>query len=166
MIEESHRGADRSPCVRSHQDSAADEVLSRRSPPARARRRLWRFMASSPKVTPQKDKVPEKGGSETPPDSPLLGLSDAAVKKLIRTAKKRGYVTHDQIDSLSKEVNSKQIEDVLAMFSEMGVNVVETEEASEEGEEQREEPDESFSALRRCRLFGPRISARPTQAEF
>jgi hypothetical protein len=45
-------------------------------------------MASSPKVTPQKDKVPEKGGSETPPDSPLLGLSDAAVKKLIRTAKK------------------------------------------------------------------------------
>src|SRR6266436_2245597 len=97
-------------------------------------------MASSPKVTPQKDKVPEKGGSETPPDSPLLGLSDAAVKKLILTAKKRGYVTHDQIDSLSKEVNSKQIEDVLAMFSEMGVNVVETEEASEEGEEQREEP--------------------------
>jgi RNA polymerase primary sigma factor len=99
-------------------------------------------MASSPKVTPQKDKVPEKGGSETPPDSPLLGLSDAAVKKLIRTAKKRGYVTHDQIDSLSKEVNSKQIQDVLAMFSEMGVNVVETEEPSEEGEEQREEPDE------------------------
>src|SRR6266550_7664427 len=91
-------------------------------------------MASSPKVTPQKDKVPEKGGSETPPDSPLLGLSDAAVKKLIRTAKKRGYVTHDQIDSLSKEVNSKQIEDGLAMFSEMGVNVVETEEPDEEGE--------------------------------
>jgi RNA polymerase primary sigma factor len=99
-------------------------------------------MASSPKVTPQKDKVPEKGGSETPPDSALLGLSDAAVKKLIRTAKKRGYVTHDQIVSLSKEVNSKQIQDVLAMFSEMGVNVVETEEPSEEGEEQREEPDE------------------------
>ena len=43
---------------------------------------------------------------------------------------------------LSKEVNSEQIEDVLAMFSEMGVNVVETEEASEEGEEQREEADE------------------------
>src|SRR6266567_4620026 len=91
-------------------------------------------MASSPKVTPQKDKVPEKGGSETPPDSPLLDLSDAAVKKLIRSAKKRGYVTHDQINSVlpSEEVNSEQIEDVLAMFSEMGVNVVETE--SESGE--------------------------------
>src|SRR5260370_4170248 len=147
MIEESHRGADRSPCGRSHQDSAADEVLRRRSPPGRARRRLWRFMASSPKVTRQKDKVPEKGGSETPPDSPLLGLSDAAVKKLIRTAKKRGYVTHDQIDSLSKEVNSKQIEDVLAMFSEMGVNVVETEEASEESEEPREEAESESGEL-------------------
>ena len=99
-------------------------------------------MASNTNVTPQKEEVPEKEGPETPPDSPLLDLSDAAVKKLIRTAKKRGYVTHDQINSLSKEVNSEQIEDVLAMFSEMGVNVVETEEASEEGEEQREEPEE------------------------
>ena len=64
-----------------------------------------------------------------------------AIKKLVRSAK-RGYVTHDQINSLSKEVNSEQIEDILAMFSEMGVNVVETEEATEEGEEQREEADE------------------------
>src|SRR5262249_51138629 len=60
------------------------------------------------------------------------------------SAKKRGYLTHDQINSVlpSEEVNSEQIEDVLAMFSEMGVNVVETEEPSKEGEEQREEPDE------------------------
>src|SRR5712691_2504319 len=99
-------------------------------------------MASKTKVTPQKEEVPEKEGPETPTDSPLLDLSDAAVKTLIRGAKKRGYVTHDQINSLSKEVNSEQIEDVLAMFSDMGVNVVETEEASEEGEEQREEPEE------------------------
>jgi RNA polymerase primary sigma factor len=85
-----------------------------------------------------------EGGFRDPPDSPLLDLSDAAVKKLIRSAKKRGYVTHDQINSVlpSEEVNSERIEEVLAMLSEMGVNVVETEEASEEGEEQREEPDE------------------------
>src|SRR5262249_42456419 len=52
------------------------------------------------------------------------------------SAKKRGYVTHDQLNSVlpSEEVNSEQIEDVLAMFREMGVNVVETEETSEEGE--------------------------------
>src|SRR5262245_23341116 len=85
-----------------------------------------------------KPETPEKEGSETTPDTPLplLDLSDAAVKKLIRGAKKRGYVTVDQINSVlpSEEVNSEQIEDVLAMFSEMGVNVVETEETDAEEE--------------------------------
>src|ERR1700675_4401649 len=63
-------------------------------------------MASKIKVTPQKEEVPEKEGPETPPDSPLLDLSNAAVKKLIRSAKKRGYVTVDQINALlfSEEV--------------------------------------------------------------
>ena len=101
-------------------------------------------MASSIKATPQAEETPEKDVSETASDSKLLDLSNAAVKKLIRFAQKRGYVTHDQINSVlsSEEVNSEQIEDVLAMFSEMGVNVVETEEPSEEGEEPREEADE------------------------
>jgi len=110
--------------------------------PAWAQRRPWRLVASKTKMTPQKEEVPENEGPETPTDSPLLDLSDAAVKTLMRGAKKRGYVTHDQINSLSKEVNSEQIEDVLAMFSDMGVNVVETEEGSEEGGEQHEEPEE------------------------
>src|SRR5215469_1027085 len=93
----------------------------------------------------EKEETPEKEASEAPDTPlPLLDLSDAAVMKLIRSAKKRGYVTHDQINSVlpSEEVNSEQIEDVLAMFSEMGVNVVETEEPSEDGEEAREEADE------------------------
>jgi RNA polymerase primary sigma factor len=49
-------------------------------------------MASSIKATPQAEEVPEKEAPETAPDSPLLllDLSDAAVKKLIRSAKKRG----------------------------------------------------------------------------
>jgi RNA polymerase primary sigma factor len=94
----------------------------------------------------KEDEMPEREGTEAPDTPlPLLDLSDAAVKKLIRTAKKRGYVTHDQINSVlpSEEVNSEQIEDVLAMFSEMGVNVVETEEATdeEEREEAEEEPE-------------------------
>src|SRR5437588_6368033 len=108
-------------------------------------------MASKTKAV-QKDKekkeeAPEREATESPDAPlPLLDLSDAAVKKLIRTAKKRGYVTHDQINSVlpSEEVNSEQIEDVLAMFSEMGVNVVETEEASEE--EQAEETEEETEA--------------------
>src|SRR6266404_5803122 len=110
-------------------------------------------MASNIKARPQKEElakneVPETEAPETAPDSPLLDLLDAAVKKLIRSAKKRGYVTHDQINSVlpSEEVNSEQIEDVLAMFSEMGVNVVETEEASEEGEEPREEAEEEVES--------------------
>src|SRR3954453_21298263 len=93
----------------------------------------------------KEDEAPEREGSDAPDTPlPLLDLSDAAVKKLIRTAKKRGYVTHDQINSVlpSEEVNSEQIEDVLAMFSEMGVNVVETEEASDDDEKEREEADE------------------------
>ena len=101
------------------------------------------------KVTPQKEETLEKEGPETPPNRPLLDLSDAAVKELIRSAKKRGYVTHDQINVLlsSEEVKSEQIEDILAKFSEMGVNVVQTKEAEpeEELEEEaatREEPDE------------------------
>src|SRR5881392_731706 len=92
---------------------------------------------------PEKVETPEKDAPETPDTPlPLLDLSDAAVKKLIRGAKKRGYVTVDQINSVmpSEEVNSEQIEDILAMFSEMGVNVVETEEAEQE-EERAEEPE-------------------------
>src|SRR5437879_5365781 len=106
-----------------------------------AQRPLWRFMASNTKVTPQKEEMLEKEGPETPPDNPLIDRSNASVKALIRTAKKRGYVAHDQINSLMKEVNSEQIENVLAMFSEMGINVVESEEAETE-EATEEEPEE------------------------
>src|SRR5262245_47049168 len=126
----------------------------------------WRRMASSIKATPQAEETPEKAVSETAPDSPLLDLSNAAVKKLIRFAKKRGYVTHDQINSVlsSEEVNSEQIEDVLAMFSEMGVNVVETEEPSEDGEEAREEADEEAESesgvCRRRSWHRPRLPCR------
>ena len=94
------------------------------------------------------EQVPSKEGPEQPQtDTPVLDLSDAAVKKLICNAKKRGSVTHDQINSVlpSEEVNSEQIEDVLAMFSEMGINVVETEEA-EQDEESKEEAEEEPEA--------------------
>src|ERR1700704_4301102 len=97
----------------------------------------------------EKEEAPEKEAAETPDTPlPLLDLSDAAVKKLIRTAKKRGYVTHDQINSvlLSEEVNSKQIEDVVAMFREMGVKVVEAGEPSEEERGEREGPQEEPEA--------------------
>ena len=102
--------------------------------------------AALQKAAPQKEgEAPEKEAPETPDAPlPLLDLSDAAVKKMIKQAKKRGYVTYEQLNSVmpSEEVTSEQIEDVLAMMSEMGINVVETEEAEAEGEEAREEPEE------------------------
>jgi len=96
---------------------------------------------------PQKEsEAPEKEGAETP-DAPLpvLDLSDAAVKKMIKQAKKRGYVTYEQLNAVmpSEEVTSEKIEDVLAMMNEMGINVVETEEAdSEDAEDSEEEESE------------------------
>src|SRR5262249_4281798 len=106
--------------------------------------RCRRFMASTTKVTPRKEKIPENNRSETTPDRPLLDLSDAAVKELIRTDKKRGYVTHDQINALlaSEEVNSEQVETILAKFSEIGINVDETKEAQLDEEVETREEEE------------------------
>ncbi|MEW9614613.1 RNA polymerase sigma factor RpoD [Shinella sp. S4-D37] len=66
-------------------------------------------------------------------DGPLLDLSDDAVKKMIKAAKKRGYVTMDELNSVlpSEEVTSEQIEDTMAMLSDMGINVIEDEDAEE-----------------------------------
>src|ERR1700728_3372509 len=107
-------------------------------------------VATKIKAVPQKEgEAPEKEAPETPDAPlPLLDLSDAAVKKMIKQAKKRGYVTYGQLNAVmpSEEVTSEQIEDILAMMSEMGINVVETEEAeSEEEAEAREEPEEEES---------------------
>jgi RNA polymerase primary sigma factor len=83
--------------------------------------------------------APEKPAEAS--DSPLLDLSDAAVRRMIKAAKKRGYVTIDELNEVMPqgEVSSDQIEDIYAMLNEMGINVVEAEEAGEEGEERREE---------------------------
>src|SRR6185312_5367578 len=99
-----------------------------------------RAMASKVKATQAKEETQEKEG-EGAPDTPLplLDLTDAGVKKMIKAAKKRGYVTLDQINEVmpSGEVSSDQIEDIYGMLSERGINVVENEAADpEEGEEQ------------------------------
>jgi RNA polymerase primary sigma factor len=108
-------------------------------------------VAAKPKVvrpgmaTPQKEsEAPEKDAAETP-DAPLpvLDLSDAAVKKMIKQAKKRGYVTYEQLNAVmpSEEVTSEKIEDVLAMMNEMGINVVETEETDNEDDDEGDEEE-------------------------
>ena len=64
-----------------------------------------------------------------------LDMSQAAVKKMIADARERGYITYDQLNSVlpPDQASSEQIEDVMSMLSEMGINVIEDEEA-EEGE--------------------------------
>ena len=77
-------------------------------------------------------------------DGPLLDLSDAAVKRMIKLAKKRGYVTYDELNEVlpSEEVTSEQIEDTMAMLSDMGINVVEDEEAEAAESDGEEEANE------------------------
>jgi RNA polymerase primary sigma factor len=69
-------------------------------------------------------------------DAPLIDLNEASLKKLISRAKKRGYITYDELnDALPQDqMSSEQIEDVMSALSEMGVNIVENEEADEDAE--------------------------------
>ncbi len=83
-------------------------------------------------------KAKAKNSASESQDSPLLDMSDQAVKRLIKTAKQRGYVTYDELNEVlpSEEVSSEHIEDTMSMLSDMGINVIEAEEA-EESEENR-----------------------------
>jgi RNA polymerase primary sigma factor len=80
-----------------------------------------------------------------PADGPVLDMSDAAVKKLIKTAKARGFVTYDELNEVlpSEEVSSEQIEDTMSMLSDMGINVIDTDEAEEPGAAAQAEEGES-----------------------
>ncbi|NWG53059.1 MAG: RNA polymerase sigma factor RpoD [Hydrogenophilaceae bacterium] len=70
-------------------------------------------------------------------DGPILDLSDAAVKKMIKAAKARGFVTHEELNKVlpSEEFSADQIEDVMAQLNDMGINVVDNEEEAAESEE-------------------------------
>jgi RNA polymerase primary sigma factor len=83
-----------------------------------------------------KEKEEAETEREGTPDGPLLDLSDDAVKKMIKAAKKRGYVTLTELNAVlpSEETDPDRIEDINAMLSDMGINVVEDDEASEDGE--------------------------------
>ncbi|MEJ0013465.1 MAG: RNA polymerase sigma factor RpoD [Bauldia sp.] len=102
----------------------------------------------------ENEEAPDAPAAEAP-DGPLLDLSDAAVKKMIKSAKKRGFVTYDELNAVmpSQEVGSEQIEDVLSMLSEMGINVIETDEVEEADADEEEEKEE-----------GTEVAERPSSA--
>src|SRR5262245_64459237 len=102
-------------------------------------------MATSTQTASEtKDETPE---GPPPHDGPLLDLSDATVKKMIKEAKKRGYVTLDELNSVlpSEDFTSEQIEDTMAMLSDMGINVVGSEEVDEPEPEAAEDEAEEES---------------------
>jgi len=65
---------------------------------------------------------------------PMLDMSQTAVKKMIADARERGYITYDQLNTVlpPEQVSSEQIEDVMSMLSEMGINIIEDDEAEDE----------------------------------
>jgi RNA polymerase primary sigma factor len=97
-------------------------------------------MATKAKTLQVKDKekddkaadAPEKDSPDAP--SPLLDLSDAAVKKMIKQAKKRGFVTFDQLNEVlpSDQTSPEQIEDIMSMLSDMGINVTEADDSGDD----------------------------------
>ncbi|MBE7185832.1 MAG: RNA polymerase sigma factor RpoD [Methylobacterium mesophilicum] len=114
-------------------------------------------------ATKEKEEVETEREGTT--DGPLLDLSDDAVKKMIKAAKKRGYVTMDELNSVlpSEEVTSEQIEDTMAMLSDMGINVVEDDEAAEDREGEAESSEEDANEL--AEQTGTAVAATTTKKE-
>ncbi|TYC90755.1 RNA polymerase sigma factor RpoD [Novosphingobium sp. BW1] len=86
------------------------------------------------------------GGENDGTDAPLIDLNEASVKKLIARAKRKGYITIDELNEAlpQDQMNSDQIEDIYAAINEMGVNIVENDEDGQnEDEEEVEEVDSS-----------------------
>jgi RNA polymerase primary sigma factor len=112
-------------------------------------------MATKAKTLQVKDKekdvtaadAPEKDSPDAP--SPLLDLSDAAVKKMIKQAKKRGFVTFDQLNEVlpSDTTSPEQIEDIMSMLSDMGINVSEAEDSDSEEDSKEDDADDTDNEL-------------------
>ncbi|MBZ9853279.1 RNA polymerase sigma factor RpoD [Mesorhizobium sp. CA13] len=116
-------------------------------------------------ATKEKEEVETEREGAT--DGPLLDLSDDAVKKMIKAAKKRGYVTMDELSSVlpSEEVTSEQIEDTMAMLSDMGINVVEDDEQGEEAEAGDTAADAEEDANELAEQTGTAVAATTTKKE-
>ncbi|ANY85378.1 RNA polymerase sigma factor RpoD (plasmid) [Microvirga ossetica] len=99
-------------------------------------------------------------------DGPLLDLTDAAVRQMIRLAKQRGYVTHGELNKglPSRDFSSEQIEDVLGQLSAMGISVVESEEVDEGQQAEAEEQEADGGNLVEASQSHP-IAVRETTAK-
>ncbi|MHB2264203.1 RNA polymerase sigma factor RpoD [Aliihoeflea sp. PC F10.4] len=116
-------------------------------------------------ATKEKEEVENEREGGT--DGPLLDLSDDAVKKMIKLAKKRGFVTMDELNAVlpSEEVTSEQIEDTMAMLSDMGINVVEDDENAEDGDREKESENSEEDANELAEQTGTAVAATTTKKE-
>ncbi|MGN3973257.1 RNA polymerase sigma factor RpoD [Tsuneonella sp. SYSU-LHT278] len=91
-----------------------------------------------------RDEMATQEDTDSKDDAPLIDLNEATIKKLITKAKRRGYVTVDELNEAlpQDELSSEQIEDVMSAISEMGVNIVEKDEDAEDEGDSEEEVDE------------------------
>jgi RNA polymerase primary sigma factor len=94
-------------------------------------------------MSPKDEDQTETEQTESP--GPMLDMSQADVKKMVTKAKAKGYITYDELNRVlpSDQFSSEQIEDVMALLSEMGVNVVEGESENEEETAGKAEESES-----------------------
>jgi RNA polymerase primary sigma factor len=128
-----------------------------------------KVMANVIKASFQREKgpVPDKDQPEVTTDGPLLDLADAEVTKMIKRAKKRGYITHQQINAVlpSDEHTSEKIENILAMLNDMGINTVEQDEAEPDEEEKAAEEAEEEETEGELVEVVRRVPAEPKKLE-
>ena len=93
----------------------------------------------------------EDAKSEVQEEEISLDMSQAAVKKMIAEARERGYITYDQLNQVlpPDQVSSDQIEDVMSMLSEMGIQVTEDDEEAEE--------DDANKGSKLLNMFNPEV---------
>jgi RNA polymerase primary sigma factor len=91
----------------------------------------------------------DNGSEREGGDAPLIDLNEASIKKLIARAKRRGVITYDELNEAlpQDQMNSEQIEDIMAAISEMGVNIVESDDDAVDPEEAKAEDAEDEEAV-------------------
>jgi len=89
----------------------------------------------------------ERNAQEQEGDTTVLDTQSGAVKRLIAKGRERGYITFDELNAVlpQDQMSSEQIEDIMAQFSEMGIQVVENED-NEEGEDAETPREEKEAA--------------------
>ncbi|MDP3492185.1 MAG: RNA polymerase sigma factor RpoD [Hyphomonadaceae bacterium] len=151
----------KAPIAKASAKVQAKPVASKEPPPKGGSDKTGTVKAQPAKVVPAKDVRPDKTGlrrdgmakaeaaakrksAPEATDGPLLDMNDATVKKFIKSAKARGFVTYDELNKVlpSDQNSSEQIEDIMSQLSEMGINVVESEDDVEESEREQENKEE------------------------